>query len=218
MKKIGILLSAMALACSLSAQHVTPLNVHLAQFALDSMRTQYANDLPMYKSKLQRIQLTQDANKKALSTATKELNEEKAHAKRLSSYLKEKESAYTSLLRYCENEEKVLKTMEETIDEQNRKTLKSTLLNDTTRNDHSVNLKTEKQAVEHARSEVAARQKSLNNVLSDIPAEKQALADFNLEIQNKEVDLKQLQQIHKTRVATIKAELKTVKASIKASK
>lgn len=218
MKKIGILLSAMALACSLSAQHVTPLTVHLAHFALDSMRTKYANDLPMYKSELQRIQLTQDANKKALTSATKELKEEKAHAKRLESYLKEKESAYTSLLRYCENEEKVLKTMEETIDEQSRKTLKSTLLNDTTRNDHSVNLKTEKQAVEHARSEVASRQKSLNNVLSDIPAEKQALADFNLEIQNKEVDLKQLQQVHKTRVATIKAELKTVKASIKASK
>ncbi len=218
MKKIGILMSALALACSLSAQHVSPIAVQLAQFQLDSMRVQYANDLPMYKSELQRIQLTQDANKSALASAQKELKEEKAHAKRLASYLKDKQSAYSSLLRSCENEEKVLKKMEDNINGQLQKTQKSILLNGDTRNDHSVNLTNEKQEVTRALSDVAFRLKNLNKVLAAIPAEQKALANYNLEIQNKEVDLKQLQQTHKTRVATVKSELKTVKASIKAAK
>ena len=138
MKKIGLIFASVALCTTLNAQHVTPLNINLPDFSLDSLRTVYAADAPMYRAELERIQNVQDANDKALSQARRELKDEKAHAKDVVAYLKERESAIASL------------------------------------------------------------QKA-----------------YDMEIQNKEVDLTQLENTLKVRKESVKAELKNVKANMK---
>lgn len=215
MKKICLFFALAACALTLSAQHVTPLNIQLVDFALDSMRTKYAVDPQMYKSELQRIQLTQDANAKALEAAAKQLKDEKTFAKDQAAYLKKKEAAYTNLQKLYANEQAILADMEELIDKNSRKVQKTGTLNTQTVEGNANALLSEKKDLAQAQEELAIRQQAISLMLEKIPAEQAALADFELEIQNKEVDLKQLQQTHDTREATIKAELKNLKATLK---
>ncbi len=215
MKKSILALAVLAMSMGLSAQHVSPLNIELAQFSLDSMRTQYANNLAMYKSELQRIQDVQDANKKSLSDAAKELKDEKIHAKDVAAYLKQKESTYTALQKLYNSEQDKLCDMRETIEKQTTRIQKTTRLTSETRDNNRKELETEKSNIERSIKEVEGRLKSIAKIIEKLPDEQEALAAFNLEIQNKETDLKQLQATQKTNVSTIKAELKTVKAAIK---
>ena len=215
MKKSILALAVLAMSMGLSAQHVSPLNIELVQFSLDSMRTQYANNLAMYKSELQRIQDVQDANKKALSDAAKELKDEKIHAKDVAAYLKQKESTYTSLLKLYISEQDKLCDMRETIEKQTTRIQKTTRLTSETRDNNRKELEAEKSNIERSIKEVEGRLKNIAKIIEKLPDEQEALAAFNLEIQNKETDLKQLQATQKTNASTIKAELKTVKAAIK---
>jgi len=215
MKKSILALAVLAMSMGLSAQHVSPLNIELVQFSLDSMRTQYANNLAMYKSELQRIQDVQDANKKALSDAAKELKDEKIHAKDVAAYLKQKESTYTSLQKLYNSEQDKLCDMRETIEKQTTRIQKTTRLTSETRDNNRKELEAEKSNIERSIKEVEGRLKNIAKIIEKLPDEQEALAAFNLEIQNKETDLKQLQATQKTNVSTIKAELKTVKAAIK---
>lgn len=215
MKKSILALAVLAMSMGLSAQHVSPLNIELVQFSLDSMRTQYANNLAMYKSELQRIQDVQDANKKALSDAAKELKDEKIHAKDVAAYLKQKESTYTALQKLYNSEQDKLCDMRETIEKQTTRIQKTTRLTSETRDNNRKELEAEKSNIERSIKEVEGRLKNIAKIIEKLPDEQEALAAFNLEIQNKETDLKQLQATQKTNVSTIKAELKTVKAAIK---
>lgn len=215
MKKSILALAVLAMSMGLSAQHVSPLNIELVQFSLDSMRTQYANNLAMYKSELQRIQDVQDANKKALSDAAKELKDEKIHAKDVAAYLKQKESTYTSLQKLYNSEQDKLCDMRETIEKQTTRIQKTTRLTSETRDNNRKELEAEKSNIERSIKEVEGRLKNIAKIIEKLPDEQEALAAFNLEIQNKETDLKQLQATQKTNASTIKAELKTVKAAIK---
>lgn len=215
MKKSILALAVLALSMGLSAQHVSPLNIELVQFSLDSMRIQYANNLAMYKSELQRIQDIQDANKKALSDAAKELKDEKIHAKDVAAYLKQKESTYNTLQKLYNSEQDKLCDMRETVEKQTTRIQKTTRLNSETRDNNRRDLEVEKNNIERSIKEVEIRLKNIAKIIEKLPDEQEALTAFNLEIQNKETDLKQLQATQKTNVNTIKAELKTVKAAIK---
>ena len=63
--------------------------------------------------------------------------------------------------------------------------------------------------------ELNVRQKNLNDALNGAQSLQTALDAFNLEIQQKELDLKQLEATSKTRIDAIKAEQKIVKAMLK---
>lgn len=215
MKKSILVLAALAMSLGLSAQHVTKLNIELVSITLDSMRTQYADNLPMYKSELQRIQEVQDAYKKDLNNAAKELKEEKSYAKDVAAYLKQKESTYTTLQKLYTNEQDKLTDMRDAIEKQVSRIQKANRLNSETRDDSRKELDIEKTNIERSLKEVELRLKSISKVIEGLPAEQAALTTFNVEIQQKENDLKQLQATQKTNVNTLKTELKTVKAAQK---
>lgn len=215
MKKIGLIFASVALCTTLNAQHVTPLNINLPDFSLDSLRTVYAADAPMYRAELERIQNVQDANDKALSQARRELKDEKAHAKDVVAYLKERESAIASLQKACETEQKALSDMQSSIEKTLKKVQKSSLLNRQSSDARTTALQGEKKEVIRLQDELVARQKRLTAMLDRVRADQGELATFNMAIQNKEVDLTQLENTLKVRKESVKAELKNVKANMK---
>ena len=62
---------------------------------------------------------------------------------------------------------------------------------------------------------LTSRQKELSNALTGAQVKEAALNAFNLEIQQKELDLKQLETTSKARAEQIKAEQKIVKEMLK---
>lgn len=215
MKKIGFIFASVALCATLNAQHVTPLTINLPDFSLDSLRTVYAADAPMYRAELERIQNVQDANEKAISQARRELKDEKTHAKDVAAYLKERESAITNLQKACETEQKALANMQSSVEKTLKKVQKTSLLNRQSQDMRVTALQGDKKEVIRLQDELAARQKRLTAMLDRVRADQGELATFNIEIQNKEVDLTQLENTLKVRKESVKAELKNVKAGMK---
>ncbi|MGM9837239.1 MAG: hypothetical protein ACI30A_01970 [Paludibacteraceae bacterium] len=215
MKKICLIIAFGAVSLLMSAQHVSPLTITLAEFSLSSMREQYASDKPMYKSELQRIQLTQDANEKAISAAKKELKEEKAHAKNIASYIEQLRSTYESLQKQYANEESTLSALNESIDKQIRKTQQLGQLDKESRESYTTLLQAQKEDVVRDLENLAYRQKALLKIQEQINKEQASLSNFEIELQNKEIDLNHLDQMHKSNTKVIKEELKAVKASMR---
>lgn len=215
MKKFSFIFVALALCGAGYAQHVTPLNIHLMDFSLDSLRIVYSADAPMYRAELERIQNVQDANEKAISQARRELKDEKGHAKDITAYLKERESVITSLQKAYETEQKALSSMQSSIEKTQKKVQKTSLLNHQMQDAHITELQGDKKEMIRLQDELMARQKRLTAMLDRLHTDQTALATFNMEIQNKEVDLTQLENTLKVRKNSVKAELKNVKASMK---
>lgn len=215
MKKLGIIVASLAFCATIHAQHVTPLNINLMDFSLDSLRIVYATDAPMYRAELERIQNVQDANDKAIAQARRELKDEKAHAKDVAAYLKERESAIMSLQKACETEQKALANMQSSVEKSLKKVQKTSMLNRQSQDMRTTALQGDKKEVIRLQDELVARQKRLTAMLDRVHADQSELVTFNMEIQNKEVDLTQLENTLKVRKESVKAELKNVKASMK---
>ncbi len=215
MKKFSFFVAALALCVSMQAQHVSPLNISLLDFSLDSLRTQYGDNAPMYRAELERIQDIQEANDKSLSQANKELKDEKAHAKDLAAYLKERESSLKNLQKAFESEQKALAALQSSAEKVLKKVQKSSLLNRESQDLRTSALQGDKKEIIRMQDELMARQKRLTAMLDRLHADQADLVTFNTEIQNKKVDLKQLEATQKVHKASIKAELKNVKANMK---
>ena len=171
MKKIGFIFASVALCTTLNAQHVTPLDINLPDFSLDSLRTVYASDALMYRAELERIQDVQDANEKALSQARRELKDEKAHAKDVAAYLKERESAIASLQKACETEQKALSDIQSSIEKTQKKVQKTSLLNRQSSDLCTTALQGERKEVIRLQDELLARQKRVTAMLDRVRAD-----------------------------------------------
>jgi len=208
-------LALVAFSLGMSAQHVNPLNIKLAEFNLDSMRMQYVNQTELYHTELQHIILLQEADTKAIKEAWKELKDEKAHAKDVAACLKEVNSSVSNLEKSAQKEIDVIKSMIKTIEKQQKNLRALQKLNSDTRDAYNEYLVGEKQYLDNMLDELTARQKNLSDALNGAQVLQSNLDAFNLEIQQKELDLKQLEATCKARVETIKAEQKIVKAMLK---
>jgi chromosome segregation ATPase len=215
MKRVFFALALVAFSLGMSAQHVNPLNIKLAEFNLDSMRTQYVNQTEMYSTELQHIVLLQDADTKAIKEAWKELKDEKAHAKNVAACLKEVNSSVNNLEKSAQKEIDVIKNMIKTIEKQQKSLRELKKLSVDTRDAYNDYLVGEKQYLDNMLDELTARQKNLSDALNGAQSLQTSLDAYNLEIQQKELDLKQLEATCKARVETIKAEQKIVKAMLK---
>jgi len=215
MKRVFFALALVAFSLGMSAQHVNPLNIKLAEFNLDSMRMQYVNQTELYHTELQHIILLQEADTKAIKEAWKELKDEKAHAKDVAACLKEVNSSVSNLEKSAQKEIDVIKSMIKTIEKQQKNLRALQKLNSDTRDAYNEYLVGEKQYLDNMLDELTARQKNLSDALNGAQVLQSNLDAFNLEIQQKELDLKQLEATCKARVETIKAEQKIVKAMLK---
>lgn len=215
MKKFSFLIAALAICSTLLAQHVTPLNITLVDFSLDSLRIRYADNMPMYRAELERIQDLQEATDKEMSHIRKELKDEKTYAKELTTYLKDHENSLIDLQKIMEVEYAAMTSIQQSAEKTLKRLQKTSLLNRDTRDSCITSLQTEKKEVIRMEDELATRQKYLITLLDRVRAYQAELSTFNTEILNKEVDLKQLENTQKARKASVKAELKNVKTALK---
>ena len=215
MKKVFFVIAFAALTLGMNAQHVAPLNIQLTEFNLDTLRVRYVNDKQMYSTELQHIVLLQDAEQQAIKEAWKELKDEKAHAKNVASCLKDVNSSITNLGKSAEKEIDVLKGMIRSIEKQQKDVRGLKKLKAETRDEYIEYLETEKRYLNAMLDNLTSRQKELSNALTGAQVKEAALNAFNLEIQQKELDLKQLETTSKARAEQIKAEQKIVKEMLK---
>ena len=82
MRKIFVL-AFLALGLSVMAQHVTPLNIELAEVKIDSLRALYFSEPTMYRAALDVVARNLDQNEDQLKAARAELKDEQTHAKEM---------------------------------------------------------------------------------------------------------------------------------------
>ena len=212
MKKSIFVVAFLALGLSAYAQHVTPLNIRVADVKLDSLRTLYISEPTMYRASLEVASQVLDENANQLKAARAEFKDEQAHAKEMTSSLKEASKMTASLKKAYASEESDLKSMQKVVDKQQKNISKQTELNEATRESYQKFLEQQSRGLNVALRDVASRQHAIADLETAIKSGETALATFNQEIQQKNADLAGLEALYKERSSLLKAEQKAAKA------
>jgi chromosome segregation ATPase len=202
----------------LQAQTVTPLNITPTYFELDSLRSQYGESLNTYLSELQRIQAFQTNVSNQIKETEKQLTEEENLLKGVSGFYKQSIKLLEELLRSNEQEVKRLQDVINYMDKQQKEIHKSTRINATTRNLYMDTLTVNKRQLEDIVRDIEMQVETITAQKIRIEALSQGINTLDLDIKNKQIDLNQVTEVHKTRMDTIKNEIKNVKKSIKLQK
>ena len=210
MRKIFVL-AFLALGLSVMAQHVTPLNIELAEVKIDSLRALYFSEPTMYRAALDVVARNLDQNEDQLKAARAELKDEQTHAKEMDASLKEALKMTASLKGIYSKEEGALKSMQKTIEKQQRKLAANRRLNKDARDDYAQMLEKQQKELGYSLREVADRQHSVADLETSIQNKQTSLQLFVQETVQKEAELTQLETTYKQRLATLKAEQKTAK-------
>ena len=210
MKKTIILALLAMLTVSLSAQHVTPLNIKLTEFNFDSLRSQYQGQ--SYLLELQRLENLMKDDAKKLKDIQNQLKTEKDFQKQMMSYVDAAEKSFKNLQDYSQKELDELAKIKENADKQLRMINSSSLLNEETREKALDQLQGQRRGLDGAINATSNRQTQLANH----PVQRQQMRNdlnvYNSEIINKEADIKQLEALLKNNRESIKAEMKIVKS------
>lgn len=198
------------LVSPMSAQHVTPLNVQLTNFNLDSLRSQYSGQ--SYLLELQRLEKLMKEDTKSLKDAQSQLKAEKDFYKQMTSYVEKSESSFKNLQSLSQKEQDEFGKLKENAEKQLRNLNSTSLLNSETRTKVIDQLQTQRRTMEAAINATTNRQSQLANHPVQLQQMRTDLMVFNNEITNKETDLKQLETTLKQRREIIKGEMKNVKA------
>ena len=198
------------LVSPMSAQHVTPLNVQLTNFNLDSLRSQYSGQ--SYLLELQRLEKLMKDDTKSLKDAQSQLKAEKDFYKQMTSYVEKSESSFKNLQSLSQKEQDEFGKLKENAEKQLRNLNSTSLLNSETRTKVIDQLQTQRRTMEAAINATTNRQSQLANHPVQLQQMRTDLMVFNNEITNKETDLKQLETTLKQRREIIKGEMKNVKA------
>ena len=218
MKKFILFACTALLALNLNAQHVAPMNVVMVDVKLDTLRTFYSTDYAAYMEYLQQVEADLKINDESLKQARKQLNDEKSYAKCISDYIKDAGKAFKAIEKSCNDEMKEITALQNSLDKQVVTVNKLALVTDESK-PHLI------RQMEIERSEAAKGQKTIQDklvMLSKKQAEIQKLQtgldNLNVELVNKENDLKLKEAQYKTTADAVKAEIKNVKAGLKAAK
>ena len=114
MKKY-FLAALLALSMSAFAQHVTPLSIELTEFKLDSLRTLYLAEPPMYRAALNMVAQSLDMDAAAVNEAKTQLKVERAHSKQIATSIKEATKMTNELRKLYGKEESELKSMQKSV-------------------------------------------------------------------------------------------------------
>ncbi len=211
MRKIFVL-AFMALGLSAMAQHVTPLAITITDVKIDSLRSLYLNEPTMYRAALDVVAKNLDQNGEQIKVAKAELKDEQAHAKEMDASLKEALKMTSSLKGIYSKEEGALKSMQKTIEKQQRKLASNRRLNKDARDDYAQMLEKQQKELGYSLREVADRQHSIADLETSIQNKQTSLQNFVQETVQKEAELNLLETTYKQRLATLKAEQKTAKS------
>ena len=211
MKKL-ILLAFVAASMTAFAQHVTPLNIQIADVKLDSLRQLYISEPTMYRASLEVVAQNLAKNAEELKAAKTQLKVENEHAKQMANSLKEASKMTASLKKAYASEESDLKSMQKVVDKQQKNISKQTELNEATRESYQKFLEQQSRGLNVALRDVASRQHAIADLETAIKSGETALATFNQEIQQKNADLAGLEALYKERSSLLKSEQKAAKA------
>ena len=201
----------LALSLSVMAQHVTPLSIQLADAKIDSLRTLYFNEPMMYRASLEVVAQEFAKNAEQIKAAKAELKDEQAHAKEMENSLKEALKMTSSLKSVYSKEESALKSMQKTVEKQQRKLNSNRRLNQDARDNYAQLLEKEQKELGYSLREVAERQRSVAQLETTIQNWKTTLQNYVQETKQKAADLAMIEATYKQRLAALKAEQKTAK-------
>lgn len=211
MKKFFVM-AFLALGLSAMAQHVTPLAIEIAEVQIDTLRAQYFAEPTMYRAALNALAVDLDKNADQIKAAKAELKDEKAHAKEMDGSLKEALKMTAELKKVYLKEESALKSMQKTIEKQQRKLNANRRLNKGARDNYSQMLEKQQKELGYALREVAERQHSVSDLETSIQNWQTLQQNYVQETVQKENELIRLETIYKQHSATLKNELKATKS------
>ena len=118
MKKSIIFAFFVMLTVSMSAQHVAPLNIHLTEFNLDTLRSIYQGQ--SYLLELQRLDKLLKDDTKVLKEAQEQLKTEKEYYKNMSGYVTKAEASFKNLQTLSQKELDEFKKLKDNSEKQLR--------------------------------------------------------------------------------------------------
>lgn len=210
MKKLTILAVFALLTLSLSAQHVTPLNIHLTEVNPEALRQEYSGQ--SYLLELQRLDKLLKDDTKAIKDAQEQLKEEKDFQKQMDNYIAKAEASFKSLEALAQKEENEQKKLKDLVEKQLQFMNSSKRLDIETRTKSIEQLQEQRRALEATINATQGRQSRISNQPVQLQQMRTAMMVFSQELINKETDIKQLEANVKSRRAVIQSEMKNVKA------
>jgi len=210
MKKIFVM-AFLALGLSAMAQHVAPLTIEIADLQVDSLRAKYLTEPAMYRAALEAVSLDLTKNNSQIKAAKSELKDEQNHAKEMDGSLKEALKMTAELKKVYDKEEVALKSMQKTIEKQQRKLASNRRLNKEARENYGQMLEKQQKELGYSLREVAERQHSVSDLETSIQNWQTSLQYFVQETVQKEGEIAKLEALCKQRQAELKAELKAAK-------
>lgn len=201
----------MALGMSAFAQKVTPLNIQLAEVKLDSLRNLYIAEPTMYRASLEVLAQELTKNGEDVKAARAELKDEIAHSKEMSNSIDEASKMAASLKKIYAKEESTLKSMQKTVEKQQRKLNSNKRLNKEARDSYSNMLEKQQKELGYALRELAERQRAIAELETSIQNWQTTLQSYVQETQQKALELTKIESTLKERTDAVKAEQKFAK-------
>ena len=210
MKKTFFFALFAMLTLSMSAQHVTPLNLHMTEFNLDTLRSLYQGQ--SYLLELERLEKLMKDDAKALKDAQNQLKTEKDFQKQMMAYVDKAEASFKNLQSLSQKELDELAKIKENADKQLRFINSTSQLSEETREKALDQLQNQRRGLDGAINATTNRQSQLANHPVQLQQMRTDLMVYSNEIINKEADIKQLEASLKNKREVIKTEMKNVKS------
>jgi chromosome segregation ATPase len=210
MRKLFVL-AFTAMSMMVMAQHVTPLDIQLAEVNLDSLRTLYQSEPTMYRASLDVVAQQLARNAEDLKTATTELRAEQAHAQEMDNAIKEANKMAVNLKKLYAKEEAELRALQTSVERQQRALTRQTALNDENHENYRLFLEKQQQDLGYALRELAERQSYITDMETAIQNAQTGLLEYMREIEVKQTQITALNADLKQRLTVIKAEQKSAR-------
>ena len=202
----------MGFSLTIMAQHVTPLDIKIAELNLDSLRGAYLAQPTMYRASLDVVAEQLEENAQQIKEAQNELRIEMTHAKEMRRVLNEGLKRLSVLKKIYAKEEAEIKSLMETLENQRQKLEKQTELNQQTRDGYIQMFSNEYSRLEQTLSDIANRVQEATQLSNELQNATFAYQTYEQELERKAFDLAQVEALYETRKDALKAEQRAAKS------
>lgn len=202
----------MGFSLTIMAQHVTPLDIKIAELNLDSLRGAYLAQPTMYRASLDVVAEHLEENAQQIKEAQNELRIEMIHAKEMRRVLNEGVKRLSVLKKTYAKEEAEIKSLMETLEDQRQKLEKQTELNQQTRDGYIQMFSNEYSRLEQTLSDLANRVQEATLLSNELQNATFAYQTYEQELERKAFDLAQVEALYETRKDALKAEQRAAKS------
>ena len=202
----------MGFSLTIMAQHVTPLDIKIAELNLDSLRGAYLAQPTMYRASLDVVAEQLEENAQQIKEAQNELRIEMIHAKEMRRVLNEGVKRLSVLKKTYAKEEAEIKSLMETLEDQRQKLEKQTELNQQTRDGYIQMFSNEYSRLEQTLSDLANRIQEATLLSNELQNATFAYQTYEQELERKAFDLAQVEALYETRKDALKAEQRAAKS------